>query len=129
MERPLTLRDGILLLQEDVHRIQLAKAALRAGIDFLLERTRTEEGDIREVLLCGGFGSRINPISAARIGLIPSSFLPFTSAGGNAALNGAAWLTQPEKRQFLRELAKKTVCYPLGGDPAFNELFMRRISF
>ena len=129
MEEPLCLRDGIVLLPEDIRQVQLAKAALRAGIEMLLQKTDTKAEEIHQLILCGGFGSKLNPISAARIGMIPFELLPRTKEIGNAALSGAAMLMQEENKEKLRQLRNSLIYFSLGGDPEFDRLYLNRISF
>ncbi len=129
MEEPMLLRDGISLYPEDVRQIQLAKSAIAAGMEILLRRTETEPEEIRQLILCGGFGSRMNPISAARIGLISSIFLPVTRSIGNAALEGAAMLRFLKNREKIRAIRNRMVHLQLGGMPDFNEAYLRHLRF
>ncbi|OHE66801.1 MAG: hypothetical protein A2001_13460, partial [Treponema sp. GWC1_61_84] len=75
--------------QADVRQIQLAKAAVAAGIASLLDERGDTVDDIAAVYLAGGFGSYLRPESAATIGLIPAALLPKVDAVGNAAGHGA----------------------------------------
>jgi uncharacterized 2Fe-2S/4Fe-4S cluster protein (DUF4445 family) len=84
------LREGapeILVTQEDVRAIQLAKAALYAGVRLLLDRLGIERPD--RIRLAGAFGSYIDVKYAMVLGLIPDCPLDRVSAAGNAAGTGA----------------------------------------
>ena len=75
--------------QKDIREVQLAKAAVRAGIDILLREAGMETADVARLYLAGGFGSAMRPESAARIGLIPEELSDRVTVLGNAAGSGA----------------------------------------
>jgi uncharacterized 2Fe-2S/4Fe-4S cluster protein (DUF4445 family) len=81
------------------------------------------------MILCGGFGSEIRPVSAARIGLISGNMLSAAESSGNLALQGAAVLYREKERSRVREITKKTTYINLGGDKIFNQLFIRSMRF
>lgn len=80
----------VLVTQESVRAVQLAKGAIAAGIEILTERYGIRLGDISKVVLAGGFGYYLNPKAAADIGLLPKKLTERTVTGGNTALSGAA---------------------------------------
>ncbi|MBE5881611.1 MAG: DUF4445 domain-containing protein [Lachnospiraceae bacterium] len=83
-------RDGnISVYQEDIRSLQMAKAAVFAGIRILLEKEGMKAGDVQRVYLAGGFGYKLSVEAACRIGLIPSVWRERTVAVGNTALAGA----------------------------------------
>ena len=79
--------DELSITQNDVRAVQLAKAALRAGIDLLLEHA----GDppVADVRLAGAFGAHIDPLHAMVLGLVPDCPLDGVRSVGNAAGAGA----------------------------------------
>ena len=77
----------ILVTQNDVRAIQLAKAALYAGIKLLMERMGIDHVD--QIRLAGAFGSHIEPKYAVALGLVPDCDIEHVSAAGNAAGTGA----------------------------------------
>lgn len=77
------------ITQADVREVQLAKGAIRAGIEILKKDLGIEDDEISEALLAGAFGSYIRPESAIRIGLIPDIPLDKIRFIGNAPLMGA----------------------------------------
>ena len=115
------------LTQKDIREIQLAKSAVRTGIELLLKLTG--QPDLGAVYLCGGFGKALNPQSAADIGLLPEALREKTIALGNASLGGAAKLLRaPGARREIEEiLAARTV--NLAAQPEFNEYFMEYLGF
>ncbi|MEM6614918.1 MAG: ASKHA domain-containing protein [Pseudomonadota bacterium] len=95
----------ITVTQNDVRAIQLAKAALYAGVKLLMEKAATDK--VAEIRLAGAFGSFIDPKYAMILGLIPDCDLDRVSAVGNAAGIGArmALLNRGHRRSI-----EKTVC-------------------
>ena len=84
------LHDGeprILVTQNDVRAIQLAKAALYAGIKLLMDHRGIEHVDA--IRLAGAFGSHIDPVYAVALGLVPDCPIEKVTAAGNAAGTGA----------------------------------------
>lgn len=75
--------------QEAVRAIQLAKGAVRAGIEILAKQAGIGFEDIDKVVLAGGFGYYLDPEAAAGIGLLPPELAGKTVTGGNTALAGA----------------------------------------
>ena len=129
MEEPMMLVEGIGLYPEDVQSVLLAKAALNAGMSMLMKASGTDAGEIRKVLLCGGFGSRINLIHAAGVGLIPKSFPGITEETGNAAIRGAAMLREEKNKEKIRDIASRAKVVSLGGNPEFNRRFIENLRF
>ncbi|MHC6179926.1 ASKHA domain-containing protein [Clostridium sp. JNZ X4-2] len=120
----------ILITQNDITSIQLAKGAISAGIKILVEKLEINLDDIKEVLLAGAFGNYMNPHSACTIGLIPKELEPKIKMVGNAAGSGAklALLSQIE---FERsdEIANKVTYIELGAQKHFNLEFARGMQF
>ncbi len=79
----------VYISQKDVRQIQLAKAAISAGIYTLLNETKTDVSIVDSLYLCGGFGSHLDIDSSCNIGLIPSDLRDKVKVIGNAALAGA----------------------------------------
>lgn len=122
------LRGG--LTQEDVQSVQLAKAAVGAGIGTLLARTGTKVSDITRLSLAGGFGSGLDPAKAARIGLYPSELVPVVRICGNLAIEGAtAALLNPPFGDETDRLAERARHLELGGDADFEAAFLDALSF
>lgn len=129
-ESVLPLKDGITLSQKDIRAVQLAKAAIRAGIQTLLETVGVSEDEIPVLYIAGGFGSHLNVDSAMAIGLIPPSMKKRIQVLGNAALSGAAeLLLNQDCLERVRALAGTASHLDLGGNPQFNENFCEQILF
>ena len=122
--------DGVRLriTQNDVRAIQLAKAALRAGIALLMQHAGlTELDDIR---LAGAFGSHIDPVYALVLGLVPDCPVPKVRSVGNSAGAGAvrALLSVAARREM--EAAVRTVTkIETATEPAFQAEFVAAMAF
>lgn len=78
------------LSQQEIRDLQMAKAAVRTGIDVLLKMADMTADEVKKVCLAGGFGYYILVEAAVTIGLIPAEFKHITMSVGNASLGGAA---------------------------------------
>lgn len=124
------LCEGVVLRQKDIRAVQLAKAAIAAGIETLLEASHTVYCEITKVYLAGGFGSHLNLQSAAGIGLIPAQLTDRVQILGNAALAGAAQLLLAQETvSQVRQIAAMSKHWNLGGNPRFNEHYMNAMLF
>ena len=81
--------ESIVFTQKDVREIQLAKSAVRAGLETLLLRYGVTYDEIEKVYLAGGFGYRIDLHKAIGIGLLPEELEDKIEAVGNSSLKGA----------------------------------------
>lgn len=120
------LTPAVYLSQQDIRNLQLAKSAVKTGLEFLLEHT--EETPV--FCIAGGFGSKINLEEATYIGLLPAQLEKRTIQLGNASLSGAsALLFSNVLREKARTLAKKAVQINLAGIPEFQQRFLKGIDF
>ena len=126
----LVLDDGRTLDNADVRAVQVAKAAVAAGISVMLDEAGTSAEALSEIFLAGGFGCGLNPVSAERIGMLPSVPGAKKTPIGNAALTGAAiLLLHPERREAALRLARRARLVELGGNPAFAGRFIDAMMF
>ena len=126
----LPLSGNVRLLPSDIRAVQLAKGAIAAGIRTLLELAEVSEADIHTLYIAGGFGSHLNPASAAAIGLIPESMLDRVKILGNSALSGAARLLLDRREiSAAQKLAAAAVPLALSGNSRFNRHFMNAMLF
>lgn len=126
----LPLRDGVALQPRDIRAVQLAKAAIAAGIETLMETAGVNVDEIETFYIAGGFGSRLNVKSAVRIGLISPKLVGKVKVLGNAALAGAAQIMLDQKQLMeIRSIAARAKHVNLGGNPRFNEHYMDQMFF
>jgi uncharacterized 2Fe-2S/4Fe-4S cluster protein (DUF4445 family) len=113
----------ILVTQEDVRAIQLAKAALYAGAKLLMNRAGLETVD--KILLAGAFGSYIDPQHAMVLGLVPDCDLQKVYAVGNAAGDGARIaLLNRDRRQEAQQVARWVEYVETAVEPEFQREFV-----
>jgi uncharacterized 2Fe-2S/4Fe-4S cluster protein (DUF4445 family) len=121
------LAGSVHLIQKDLRELQLAKAALAAGLAILLEgRTLPAH----RVHLAGAFGHHVRAASAIRIGLLPP-WAQTPTASGNAALRGArALLLAPSRRDaILHQVRSRCRHVELAADRRFQEAFVEAMPF
>lgn len=121
---------GVLLTQADIRKIQLAKSAIRAGIDTLLHECGISAEALDTFYIAGGFGSFIDKQSAADIGLIPPSAVSHVKVIGNGAGMGAAvCLLSKEKLTESEQIAAAAAEVELSGNPYFMDCYIDRMMF
>lgn len=120
----------ITLSQQDIREIQMAKSAIRAGIESLIERSGISRQRIHQVFLAGGFGYYLDPQKAAVIGLLPADLAERTTAVGNTSLKGAiGLLTGAVTLEELQAIAAGVEEIVLGNDEAFQRLYIDYLNF
>lgn len=114
----------IVLTRADVGQIQLAKGAIRAGINVLLDEAQLQAGELDAVIVAGAFGTYIDIDSAIVIGLLPDLPRERFHQVGNAAGMGAkrALLSRAERRR-AQQLAREVEYIELTTDPRFSTQF------
>lgn len=120
----------ITLSQQDIREIQMAKSAIRAGIESLIERSGISRQRVHQVFLAGGFGYYLDPQKAAVIGLLPADLAERTTAVGNTSLKGAiGLLTGAVTLEELQAIAAGAEEIVLGNDEAFQRLYIDYLNF
>ena len=113
----------LVVTQNDVRAIQLAKAALYAGARLLMDHLGVETVD--RVKLAGAFGSQISPLHALVLGLVPDAPLERVGAAGNAAGTGALIaLLSGEARQEIERVVRTVEKIETAVEPRFQEHFI-----
>jgi len=117
----------ILITQNDVRAIQLAKAALYAGARLLMDQLEIDTVD--EVRLAGAFGSQIDPLHAMVLGLIPDCDLGRVRAAGNAAGTGALIaLLSGAARTEIETVVRRVEKIETAVEPRFQEHFVEAMA-
>lgn len=122
--------DKVFLNQRDIRELQLAKAAIAAGIRILCEKRGIQVTDIQRVLIAGAFGNYLDPSSACAIGMLPPELEGRISSIGNAAGEGAR-MAALSREQFERSriLAEKTEFAELALDAGFQDVYVDEMWF
>lgn len=124
------LTPEVLLTAADIRNLQLAKAAVAAGIRVLLQQRTMAPEQIDGVYLAGGFGSYLDPDSAMAIGMLPRAFVGKLHTCGNTALAGAAALTlDPAQWTRIRAISRECRYLELSGRADFAAAFTEALSF
>ncbi|HZK17801.1 MAG TPA: ASKHA domain-containing protein [Clostridia bacterium] len=121
---------GVRLFQKDISELQLAKGAIRAGIEVLMQKAGVTVDHINGVLLAGAFGANLRVESIIGIGMLPNIKPELVSAVGNAAGMGALLaLTSTVKRGQADELAKEAEHVELSSSKEFHDTFVKSLTF
>lgn len=129
-QRAAVLAPGIVFSQADVRAVQLAKAAIRTGVDLLLADAGLAEAEISRFIIAGAFGAYIRIESAVAIGLLPD--LPresFEQVGNAAGAGVRQLLASVSLREEARQLAARCQYVELSTRAAFQKVFMNNIGF
>ncbi|MCL1808851.1 MAG: ASKHA domain-containing protein [Clostridiales bacterium] len=130
----LLVHDGafgsVAVTQKDIREVQLAKAAMRAGIQLMLKDFGLTEADIQHIYIAGAFGSHIRTESAVRIGLIPDIGKERVLHIGNAAGAGAGKALLSVAARYEAEQTADGVRHTeLAMDPLFQEVYLGAMAF
>lgn len=121
---------AIVLNQEDIRQIQLAKGAIRTAIDLLLKEAGLKAADLERIYLAGSFGTYLDAGNLIKIGLLPDIQRDKVINIGNAAAEGAmmALVSKDCLGETMR--IKQQVQYlELAKQPAFQEVFLANLAF
>jgi uncharacterized 2Fe-2S/4Fe-4S cluster protein (DUF4445 family) len=122
--------EDIVLTQKDIREIQLAKGAIRSGIEMLLRRMEISVEQIEHVYLAGAFGTYLDPASAVAIGMMPSFPLKIVSSIGNAAGAGArSALISAKVRNICEKIVTDIEYVELATQPDFQSIFLESLTF
>jgi uncharacterized 2Fe-2S/4Fe-4S cluster protein (DUF4445 family) len=121
---------AITVTQRDVERIQLAKGAIRSGIEVLMDAAGVAAPEIDGIVLAGAFGTFIDPLSAIRIGMLPAVDVERIVQVGNAAGIGAKEvLVSAEQRREAESLATGIEYLELTVYPRYSRFFAHALRF
>lgn len=120
----------VYISQKDIRELQLAKGAIRTGIDMLLAETGVEVQALKKIRLAGNFGSGVDIGKTIRIGLIPEVEIEKVDVVGNAALRGASLvLVSREYRQKALSIYRECRFLELAAKPEFQMHFASSMFF
>jgi uncharacterized 2Fe-2S/4Fe-4S cluster protein (DUF4445 family) len=113
-----------------VNEIQLAKGAIRAGIEILLKEAGLTEGEIEAFIVAGAFGTYIDIESAVKVGMFPD--LPrdrFHQVGNAAGAGARQLLLSAFRRRQAEELARQAEYFELSAHAEFTSIYSRSLFF
>lgn len=129
-QRAALLAKDVYFTQHDIRAVQLAKAAIRTGIELLLRDLKIAEGELDGIIIAGAFGAYIDVRSAIAIGLLPD--LPperFEQVGNAAGLGIRQMVASTRARARAREIAARCRYLELSTRADFQKTFMHNIGF
>ena len=121
-------RGAVKIMQNDIRAIQLAKAALYAGVKLLMQYQQVDKVD--RIRFAGAFGSHIDVKYAMVLGLIPDCALNEVSSAGNAAGTGARIaLLNEASRAEIEQVVRSIEKIETAVEPDFQQLFIDAMAF
>jgi uncharacterized 2Fe-2S/4Fe-4S cluster protein (DUF4445 family) len=118
----------LLVTRRDVNEIQLAKGAIRAGVEVLLREAGLTHEELASFVVAGAFGTYLDLESAVRVGMFPPLPLDRFSQVGNAAGTGARqMLVSAARRELASRIAEEVEYVELTTHPAFTEIYVEAL--
>ncbi|MCL4503012.1 MAG: ASKHA domain-containing protein [Deltaproteobacteria bacterium] len=128
--RHFRLADGISVSQEDIRQVQLARAAIRTGVELLLSESGIKAEDLQNIIIAGGFGYHLSTEAIFRIGLIPEMPQAVLHYVGNSSLEGARRMLLIERvREQSANIAKGAAVIELSNLEGFEARFVAEMHF
>jgi uncharacterized 2Fe-2S/4Fe-4S cluster protein (DUF4445 family) len=125
-----SLTEDIYISQRDIRQVQLAKGAIRAGIEALLNKQGVAAEAVDRVFIAGSFGYHLNPDSLINIGLLPKIFREKIQFLGNTSKSGGqAFLLNQFVRHKMAEVVKEIQVIELATVDNFDRLFAKCLEF
>ncbi len=122
--------EDVYFTQADIRQIQLAKGAIRTGIDMLLAEAGVAPEELDEVILAGAFGFHLRPESLTTLGLIPEQLSRKVRFAGNTSKTGCAMLLlNTSLRAYLEKKVLNMEHLPLAEKKSFQDLFVENLNF
>jgi len=123
------LAENVTLTQQDIRQVQLAKAAIRAGIDMMLQTCSINPDDVNRVFIAGSFGAHLKVSSLITLGLLPEIFFDRVEFVGNTSQSGsAALLLNRELRSDAAKMVAGMVVLELSREAAFEKIFLKALA-
>ena len=121
---------GFFVFPDDIRLFQLAKSAIRSGLDCLAESQNISYDDIDAFYIAGGMGNFVNAVSAVKTGIIPNELAAKSKPLGNAAGTGASMLLLNKDYIALSEqIVSQANVLELAGNDLFAEKFLKNMYF
>ncbi|HJV64806.1 MAG TPA: ASKHA domain-containing protein [Geomonas sp.] len=124
------LSEEVWLTQKDVRQVQLAKGAIRAGVEFLLREAGVTAASLHKVLIAGSFGFHLTAASLTAIGLLPQETAGRIEFVGNTAKSGGqAFLINRDTRREMSDLVRDIAVVELANCRDFDKVFVESLAF
>lgn len=139
LKKQMIIKDGklsfeatpqVFLTPKDIREVQLAKGAIRAGIEMLLLSLNIKAEEVAMVEIAGSFGFHLREESLLNIGLLPKELKGKVSFVGNTSKTGGeAFLLNTDFRESMNSLVKEIEAIELANQKGFDKVFIRELSF
>ncbi len=124
------IEGDVYFTQDDVRQVQLAKSAVRAAIEILMEEAGTRPADIDRVVIAGGFGYSLRPENLEAIGLLPPGMASKVFFAGNTCRIGCVRLLRNvSNRRFLEKHMQRVEHVTIETRPDFMDLYVNSMEF
>lgn len=121
---------GVWLTQKDVRQVQLAKGAVRAGIEFLLKASEISAEQVDRILIAGSFGYHLRAKSLLNIGMLPQEFADRIEFVGNTSKTGGeALLLNTDCREKISQIVEDIEVLDLAAYENFDKVFVECLGF
>ncbi len=124
-EEKIELTKGVFLTQQDIREFQLAKAAIAAGLQILLNTFEITFDEVENVFIAGGFGNFLNLKHVIQTGLIDTSEEKIVKMGNTALIGAKMFLFEDEN--FIQKILNKTSHINLEGDSNFQDIYIEKM--
>lgn len=122
--------DGVFITQKDIRQVQLAKGAVRAGVEALLKNENVSAEQVDLIQIAGSFGYHLRADSLINIGLLPKAFRGKIEFVGNTSKTGGkAFLLNIDFRSYMKNLVEKIKSVELANRSDFDKLFIGSLNF
>lgn len=134
-EKGIVIDKNLTVKQENVRNFQLAKGAIYAGIQCVLDKANIQSNEVAKVYISGGLGFHMDKGSVFILKMLPEEFKDKIVVSGNTSLEGAKqWLlsTKMEQSDLLREydsIRKRTESFELANFDGFQDIYMNSLEF
>ena len=121
---------NVYITQADIRQVQLAKGAVRAGVEMLMASLGVAPEKVDCVQIAGSFGYHLQESSLLNQGMLPAAFRGKVEFVGNTSQSGArAFLTNRGTRAYMEDVVKDIRDVELSQDPEFQNVFVRALGF
>jgi uncharacterized 2Fe-2S/4Fe-4S cluster protein (DUF4445 family) len=124
-EDAIRLTSKVALTQQDIREFQLAKAAIAAGVQILLNHLNISYADVEKVYIAGGFGNFLNIQNVIRTGLIECEEEKIVKLGNTALIGAKMFLFEDD--HFIQNILDKTAHINLEGDGSFQDVYIEKM--
>ncbi|HWQ71599.1 MAG TPA: ASKHA domain-containing protein [Desulfitobacteriaceae bacterium] len=124
------ISDDVYITQKDIRQVQLAKGAIRTGIEFLMNSLQITAADVDRVQIAGSFGYHLRAKSLINIGLLPPEFADKIEFVGNTSKTGGqAFLLNRSHKTEMKRLTERVEVIELTDYENFDKVFVRFLNF